>query len=498
VPDRSFPLVTLVILDGFGLAPAGPGNAVELASTPVFDTLCAEYPHTRLAASGEAVGLPEGQMGNSEVGHLTIGSGRVLFQDLMRVNVAVRDGSIFVNAELRAAFARAKARGGDVHLLGLVSQGGVHSHLDHLLALLELARREEMLERTWIHAFTDGRDVSPHAAAADLLRLPVDRIATVVGRYYAMDRDNRAERTERAAAAILEGKGEVTTDPVAAVKESYTRGTTDEFVEPIVVAGHPRLDPVSDTAIFFNFRPDRGRQLSRRLLEGGVDLTTMTRYADDIRTPAAFGEQHVADTLAEVLSAAGVRQLHAAETEKYAHVTYFFNGGEETAWGGETRILVPSPRDVASYDLEPEMSAAAVADEVVEALADDYGFCVVNFANPDMVGHTGVIPAVVRAVEAADVALGRVVEATLARGGVCLVTADHGNAEKMLEADGISPHTAHTTNPVPLVITLREAGLRDGGTLADLAPTVLALLGRAAPESMTGSSLVGLSDHDNR
>jgi 2,3-bisphosphoglycerate-independent phosphoglycerate mutase len=498
VPDRSFPLVTLVILDGFGLAPAGPGNAVELAATPVFDGLWATFPHTRLAASGEAVGLPDLQMGNSEVGHLTIGSGRVLFQDLMRVNVAVSDGTIFENAALRSAFARAKERGGDVHLLGLVSRGGVHSHIDHLLALLELARRENMAARTWIHAFTDGRDVSPNAAVSDLARLPTDRIATVVGRYYAMDRDNRAERTEQAVAAILDGDGERAAEPVAAVAASYARGTTDEFVEPIVVAGRPRLHPATDSAIFFNFRPDRGRQLSRRLLERGVDLTTMTRYAEDIATPVGFAEQRVADTLAETLSAAGIRQLHAAETEKYAHVTYFFNGGEETAWDGETRALVPSPRDVASYDLKPEMSAAALAEVVVQALADDYGFCVVNFANPDMVGHTGVISAVVRAVEAADAALGLVVEATLALGGVCLVTADHGNAEEMLEADGVSPHTAHTTNPVPLVLTAAGAGLRGGGSLADLAPTVLALLGLPVPPAMTGRSLVTLRDNENR
>jgi len=498
MPDRSFPLVTLVILDGWGIAPAGPGNAVELAATPVFDELWASFPHTSLAASGAAVGLPDGQMGNSEVGHLTIGSGRVLFQDLMRVNVAVRDGSLFENATLRSAFARAKERAGDVHLLGLVSQGGVHSHIDHLLALLELARREQMADRTWIHAFTDGRDVSPHAAVADLAQLPSDRIATVVGRYYAMDRDSRVERIERAVGAILDGGGERATDAVAAVAASYTRGTTDEFVEPIVVAGRPRLDPATDSAIFFNFRPDRGRQLSRRLLELGVDLTTMTRYAEDIATPVAFPEQHVSDTLAEILSAAGVRQLHAAETEKYAHVTYFFNGGDEAEWNGETRTLVPSPRDVASYDLKPEMSAEGVADEVVRALPDGYGFCVVNFANPDMVGHTGVIPAVVLAVEAADAALGRVVETTLRLGGICLVTADHGNAETMLEADGVSPHTAHTTNPVPLVVTSVSTDLRDGGSLVDLAPTVLALLGQPIPPAMTGSSLVAREDNRNR
>ena len=498
MPDRRIPLVTLVVLDGWGLAPAGPGNAVELAETPVFDDLWARFPHTTLAASGPAVGLPEGQMGNSEVGHLTIGSGRVLFQDLMRVNVAVADGSMYENAALRGAFARAKERGGDVHLLGLVSHGGVHSHIDHLLALLELARREGMEERVWIHAFGDGRDVSPHAADADLLLLPSSRIATVVGRYYAMDRDNRAERTDRAVSAILDGVGEAAPDAAEAVAASYARGTTDEFLEPIVVDGRPRLHAERDAAIFFNFRPDRARQLSRRLLERGVDLTTMTRYAEDIATPVAFPEQDVSDTLAETLSRAGVRQLHAAETEKYAHVTYFFNGGEESEWGGERRVLVPSPRDVASYDQKPEMSAALVAEAVVEALADGFGFCVVNFANPDMVGHTGVIPAVVAAVEAADAALGRVVTATHALGGACLVTADHGNAEKMLEDDGSSPHTAHTTNPVPLVLTSVDAVLREGGGLADLAPTVLRLLGLDVPRTMTGGDLVVAAQANNR
>ena len=377
-------------------------------------------------------------------------------------------------------------------------EGGVHSHIDHLLALLELARREEMAERTWIHAFTDGRDVSPHAGVRDLARLPPERIATIVGRYYAMDRDNRTERIERAAAAMLTGAGEHAVVPVEALAASYERGATDEFVEPIVFPACPRLEPAQDAAIFFNFRPDRARQLSRRLLAEGVDLTTMTRYAADIETPVAFPEQEVRETLAETLSGVGIPQLHAAETEKYAHVTYFFNGGEEREWEGETRVLVPSPRDVASYDLRPEMSAAGVADAVVDALPVGYGFCVVNFANPDMVGHTGVIPAVVAAVETADTALGRVVEATAARGGVCLVTADHGNAEQMLEADGISPHTAHTTNLVPLVLTVAGASLRGGGSLADLAPTVLDLLGLAIPGSMTGRTLVVSEATTNR
>ncbi len=490
MPRRSVPLVTLVILDGFGLAPPGPGNAVELARTPVFDDLWTRYPHTQLAASGEAVGLPRGQMGNSEVGHLTIGSGRILFQDLMRVNKAVEDGSLFWNEALLGAFRRAKVRGGDVHLLGLVSYGGVHSHIDHLRALLELAAQEGMAERTWIHAFTDGRDVSPHSAARDLAELPPERIATVCGRYYAMDRDQRGERTDRALDAILRGEGKTASDPVQAVLKSYARGVTDEFIEPVVISVRPSLEAWPDAAIFFNFRPDRGRQLSRRLLDAGVDLTTMTHYADDLDCPTAFPEQHVPATLAEVLSDKGVRQLHVAETEKYAHVTYFFNGGKEQEWEGETRILVPSPRDVSSYDLKPEMSALEVAERFCAEVGGGYGFAVVNFANPDMVGHTGSIPAAIAAIETTDACLALVVAATVAAGGVCLVTADHGNAEKMLEDDGVSPHTAHTTNPVPLVVTDASRVLRDGGELSDLALTVLDLLGLEQPVEMTGRSLL--------
>jgi len=484
------PLVTLVILDGWGIAPPGPGNAVDLARTPVFDDLVARYPTTELRAAGPAVGLPEGQMGNSEVGHLTIGSGRILFQDLVRVTRAVEDGSLLGNEALLGAFRRAKERDGEVHLLGLVSTGGVHSHVSHLRALLDLARRAGMEERTWIHAFTDGRDVSPHAAADDLATLPPDRIATVVGRYYAMDRDKRWDRTDRALDAMVAGIGATAEDPVAAVRASYELGVTDEFVEPVVLRGRPRLDPAKDAVIVFNFRPDRVRQLTQRLLEANADVVTMTRYSDDFDCPVAFVEQTVPDTLAERLSGAGLRQLHAAETEKYAHVTYFFNGGVEEPWGGEDRILVPSPRDVASYDLKPEMSAPEVAARVVDALSEGYGFCVVNFANPDMVGHTGVIPAVVSAVETVDACLAHVVEATHRAGGACLVTADHGNAEKLLEDDGVSPHTAHTTNPVPLVATVGGAELRAGGELSDLAPTVLGLLGLEQPAAMTGTSLV--------
>jgi 2,3-bisphosphoglycerate-independent phosphoglycerate mutase len=478
-----------VILDGWGCAPAGPGNAVELAETPVFDRLWETYPHTTLKASGEAVGLPPGQMGNSEVGHLTIGSGRVLLQDLMRVNRAIETGELFENPALVGAFERAKSRGSNVHLLGLVSYGGVHSHIDHLRALLELARSEGMEDRTWIHAFTDGRDVSPTSAVSDLAELPREKIATVVGRYYAMDRDQRWERTERALNALLRGDEAVTgPDPVSEVQRSYDRGVTDEFIEPIVLEGRPRIAK-DDAVIFFNFRPDRARQLTERLLALGFDMTTMTRYRGDFDAPVVFEEQQVTDVLAEVLSEHGVRQLHAAETEKYAHVTYFFDGGHEEPYPGEERILVPSPRDVPSYDHKPEMSATELAGRVVEALeSDGVGFAVINFANPDMVGHTGSIPAAVTAVETVDRCLGRVLDAVRARGGVALVTADHGNAETMLDDEG-KPQTAHTANPVPFVLTETNVSLVEDGELSDLAPTSLALLGLEAPLQMTGKNL---------
>jgi 2,3-bisphosphoglycerate-independent phosphoglycerate mutase len=479
---RRHPLVALVILDGWGCAPPGPGNAVELAETPNFDRLWRTFPHTTLEASGAAVGLPAGQMGNSEVGHLTIGSGRVLFQDFVRVNRSIEDGSFFENPALNAAF----ERGERTHLLGLVSYGGVHSHIDHVRALLRFAP-----EKTWLHAFTDGRDVSPHAAADDLAELPTERIATVAGRYYAMDRDQRWDRTQRAFDAIVNGTGEHADDPVGAVRRSYERGVTDEFIEPVVVTGRPRLDLARDSAIFFNFRPDRARQLVMKLIEAGADITTMTRYAANLDVPVAFLEQKVDETLAQVLAEHGVRQLHVAETEKYAHVTYFFNGGREQEWSGETRILVPSPRDVPSYDHKPEMSAAEVTERFVQELnRDAYAFAVINLANPDMVGHTGSIPATVKAVETVDACLGEIVAAVEAKGGVALITADHGNAEQMLETDGTSPHTAHTTNPVPLIVTDSEVTLRDTGELSELAPTVLDVLRFDKPLQMTQKGLM--------
>jgi 2,3-bisphosphoglycerate-independent phosphoglycerate mutase len=401
----------------------------------------------------------------------------------MRVNRAIEDGSFFESPALRGAF----ERGANVHLLGLVSYGGVHSHIDHLRALLRLAP-----EKTWIHAFTDGRDVSPHAAVHDLAELPQDRIASVSGRYYAMDRDQRWERTERALDAIVRSTRETGTEPVAYVQQQYDAGVTDEFLEPVHFEGRPGIEP-GDAAVFFNFRPDRARQLSQKLLEAGTDLTTMTRYRDDLSCPVVFAEQDVPNTVAEVLAASGARQLHCAETEKYAHVTYFLNGGREQAWPGEERILVPSPREVGTYDRKPEMSAPEVAERFAAALAEGYRFGIVNFANPDMVGHTGSIPAAIAAVETTDRCLGRVLGAVEKLEGVSLVTADHGNAETMLADDGVSPHTAHTTNPVPLVVTASGATLRGGGELSDLAPTCLDLLGIRQPPEMTGKSLV--SEH---
>jgi 2,3-bisphosphoglycerate-independent phosphoglycerate mutase len=454
----------------------------------VFDGLWARYPHTMLDASGEAVGLPAGQMGNSEVGHLTIGSGRILDQDFQRVNRSIADGTFFENAALVGAFERAKERGTNMHLLGLVSYGGVHSHIEHLRALLRMSARLGMKERTFIHAFTDGRDVSPHAALHDLAELPQAGIASVAGRYYAMDRDKRWERTERAYEAICVG-GTDADNALDYVQASYDADVTDEFIEPAAIHDRPRLGP-GDAAIFFNFRPDRARQLAIKLLDARFDLTTMTRYHEDFGCPVAFEERNVGQTMAEVLAEHGARQLHVAETEKYAHVTYFFNGGREDEWAGETRILVPSPRDVPSYDHKPEMSAGEVAARFSAEVGKGYGFAVVNFANPDMVGHTGSIPAVTKAVETTDKCLGEVVEAVERAGGVSLITADHGNAEQMLEADGTSPHTAHTTNPVPLVLTKEGMTLAESGELSDLMPTALALLGFAQPLQMTGKSLL--------
>jgi 2,3-bisphosphoglycerate-independent phosphoglycerate mutase len=490
------PLVCLVILDGWGLAPAGPGNAVELAQTPVFDDLWARYPHTQLDASGRAVGLPEGQMGNSEVGHTNLGAGRVVRQDLVRIDEDIETGAFAQNPVLTDAIRR--ARGSALHLLGLVSDGGVHSHIRHLQALIGMA--DEAGVRTHVHAFTDGRDVSPTSGAGFLEQVP--GVATVCGRYYAMDRDKRWDRVKRAYDAIVHGQGGQAADAAQAVRDSYQHGVTDEFVEPVVIGdpGHGRIR-AGDVAIFFNFRPDRARELTRTLIEPDFDgfdrgpdpplpfYVQMTEYQDSFQAPVAYPPESVTDVLAQILSGADCEQLHVAETEKYAHVTYFFDGGNEHPWQGERWQLVDSPRDVATYDQKPEMSAAGVAQRVCDGLTERHRFALVNFANPDMVGHTGIIPAAVQAVQAADRGLGQVVDRVTELGGVLLVTADHGNAELMLNPDG-SPNTAHTTNPVPLILTRQGIGLRSGGRLADIAPTVLELLGLDQPGVMNGRSLL--------
>jgi 2,3-bisphosphoglycerate-independent phosphoglycerate mutase len=496
VSARHVPPVALVILDGLGIAPPGPGNAVSLARLPVLDGLLERYPHTQIAASGRDVGLPDGQMGNSEVGHLNLGAGRVVPQTLVRIGNAVADGSLAANPAFAAACDAALAGRGVLHLAGLVSDGGVHSHVDHLRALVRAAVARGVPQIA-VHAFTDGRDVSPHQAADLLDALDAEwqgtgaRFATVIGRYYAMDRDHRVERTEKARAAIVDGAGAEAVSAGAAVRDGYARGITDEFVEPAILGGQPlRLQP-GDPLFTFNFRPDRMRQLCAALAPTAGLLATMTRYDAELTGPVAFDEVPLAATLAQTLSAAGVEQLHVAETEKYPHVTYFFNGGDETPWPGEQRRLAPSRRDVATYDLAPEMSAQKVCNDFADAFrTGEFGFGVVNIANPDMVGHTGVIPAVVLACEETDRVLATVLAAVSEAGGVAIVTADHGNAERMLEDDG-SPHTAHTTNPVPLLVTREGASLRSGGRLADVAPTVLDILQISQPSEMTGRTLLG-------
>jgi 2,3-bisphosphoglycerate-independent phosphoglycerate mutase len=499
----------LVVLDGWGLAAPGPGNAVSLAATPVFDSLWGGYPHTTLTASGRAVGLPDGQMGNSEVGHLNLGAGAVVRQDLMRIDGAIADGEFDANAVLRGAFGDAER----VHLLGLVSDGGVHSSMAHLRALLAL-RRALRVPDLVVHAFTDGRDTLPHSGAGFLAELDAAegaRVGSVIGRYWAMDRDRRWDRTARAYELLLDGRAPYRAGSgEQAVRDAYERGETDEFIEPTLVGGEARIRP-QDSVLCFNFRPDRMRQLVRALAEPGFGeddadlpgwpgrggdepvkrLATLTEYEEGWPYPVAFAPERPASTLAEVLAARGVSQLHVAETEKYPHVTYFFNGGEEAPQQGERRELVPSPRDVPTYDHKPQMSAPEAARAFVDAWdAEDYGFGIINFANADMVGHTGVIPAAVQAIETVDGCLGEVVAAVHRTGGACLVTADHGNADHMLEPDG-SPNTAHSLNPVPAIVTSSSAALRaEGGILADVAPTILAMLGIEQPAAMTGHSLL--------
>jgi 2,3-bisphosphoglycerate-independent phosphoglycerate mutase len=501
---KSVPSLALIILDGWGLAPPGPGNAISLAETPVFDRLWGEFPHTQLSAQGPDVGLPEGQMGNSEVGHLNLGAGAIVKQDLARIDDAVADGSFFDNEVLLAACERARnSPRGRLHLLGLVSDGGVHSGWEHIEAAIELAAQEGVPDVVF-HAFTDGRDTLPHGGKGYVEELErwlraAGRVATVSGRYYAMDRDTRWERTKLAYDAIVHARGLHAETAVEAVEAAYERDETDEFVKPTVIGDYDGA-AAGDVAIFINFRPDRARQMSRALADpdfdefprngATLDLTTMTAYRKGWPYPVAFPEQRPKTTLAETIANAGGSQLHVAETEKYAHVTYFFNGGREAELEGEEHCLVDSPRDVPTYDHKPEMSAEGAAEAFVSHWTQgDYRFGIINFANPDMVGHTGVISAAVKAVETVDAQLGKVVEAVSAKGGACIITADHGNCDHMLEPDG-SPNTAHSLNPVPLIITEHGLDLRDHGILADVAPTALDLLGIKQPEAMTGRLLV--------
>jgi 2,3-bisphosphoglycerate-independent phosphoglycerate mutase len=501
--------VVLIVMDGWGVAPPGPDNAVSLAATPVFDRLLAEYPHGVLDASGPAVGLPPGQMGNSEVGHLNIGAGRVVYQDLTRISLAIEDGSFFQNRVLVQACDKAAGRQARLHLMGLVSAGGVHSDMGHLVACLDLAARQQVRDVV-VHAFLDGRDTPPRSAKGYLAtiqeamdRLGVGRYGVISGRYYAMDRDTRWDRVKLAYDALAYGEGFFAADAQSAVDAGYARGENDEFVRPTVVA--PEFDSRvrdGDVCIFFNFRPDRARELTSAFTERGfaefdrgahppaADFVTMTQYKKEFPLPVAFPPEHPEHVLADVLAEHGLKQLHIAETEKYAHVTFFFNGGVERPVEGEERVLVPSPRDVPTYDHKPAMSAVGVTDELVARVRQDrFDFIVVNYANADMVGHTGVIPAAIQAVETVDTCVGRVVEAVLAQGGVCLITADHGNSDHMLEPDG-SPNTAHSTNLVPFVATVQDVRVREGGRLCDLAPTVLGLLGVQPPPEMTGSGLL--------
>jgi len=498
------PSLALVVLDGWGLAPPGPGNAISQAATPNFDDLWSRFPHSTLSASGRDVGLPEGQMGNSEVGHLNLGAGAVVRQDLTRIDDAVADGSFFDNPVLKAACEAARSGPrGRLHLMGLVSDGGVHSGWEHIEACIELAAREGVPDLV-VHAFTDGRDTQPKAGAGYLAELErwlkhAGRIGTVCGRFYAMDRDRRWDRINEAYYAIVHAQGLRAESAVDAARESYGRGETDEFIRPTVVGDYDGMAE-GDAVLHFNFRPDRARELVRALGEPDFDefprgvaprvhLTTLTEYRKGWEYPVAFPPQVPEITLAQVIADQGAHQLHAAETEKYAHVTYFFNGGREVEWEGEERCLVPSVRDVPTYDKKPEMSARAAANAFRDRWSQDgFRFGIINFANPDMVGHTGDIPAAVTAVETVDACLGDVIAAVHESGGACIVTADHGNADNMLEPDG-SPNTAHSTNPVPFVITVEGVSLAEG-RLADVAPTALALLGIEQPAAMTGRSLI--------
>lgn len=497
---------TLIIMDGFGLTDERRGNAIAAAQTPNLDKLLSEYAHTKLQASGLDVGLPAGQMGNSEVGHTNIGGGRVVFQDLPRITESINDKSFFENQALLHAMQSCKEKDTSLHLLGLLSNGGVHSHNTHLWALLKMAR-EQGLKKVYIHAFLDGRDVSPTSGAEFVAEaeekcreIGVGEIATICGRYYAMDRDKRWERVEQAYDVMVYGEGAAhKPDPVEAVKDSYEKGITDEFVEPVVCNQDGCISD-NDSVIFFNFRPDRAREITRALVDPDFSgfthqyfpLTFVCFTEYDATMPnveVAFPRIAVQNGMGEYLSKMGLTQLRIAETEKYAHVTFFFNGGCETVFPGEDRVLVPSPK-VATYDLQPEMSAPEVCSKCVERIESGaYDVIVLNFANCDMVGHTGVFEAAVKAVETVDECVGKVVETTLKMGGIAMVTADHGNAEVMLQKDG-SPMTAHTTNPVPFILCGAGSELRTDGRLADIAPTILDVLGLERPPEMTGRTLI--------
>jgi len=501
------PSVCLVVLDGWGLAPEGPGNAVALADTPVMDRLWAERPHTTLTACGESVGLPAGQMGNSEVGHLNLGAGAIVPQDLARIDKAVEDGTLSESRALQDVM-RSHPPAERVHLIGLVSDGGVHSSDRHLKALIDLAASWGVPE-VIVHAFTDGRDTSPKGGAKYLADVEGwaraagnARVGSVIGRYFAMDRDGRWDRTQKAYDLLVHGKGEHHADSAEqAARDAYERDETDEFITATTVGEGAEIRP-GDAVLGFNFRPDRMRQITRALAEEGFEevdrggapvverFATLAEYDEDWDFPIVFPPERPAITLAQIIADRGLKQLHVAETEKYPHVTYFFNGGDEDEHEGETFKLVPSPRDVPTYDHKPEMSAYDATDAFVERFeADRPAFSIINFANADMVGHTGVIEAAVKAVQAVDECLGRVLETVHAAGGACIVTADHGNADEMLEEDG-SPDTAHSLNPVPFVVTAGAEALDGNGILADVAPTALALLGIEQPPEMTGRSLL--------
>ncbi|HEX8975157.1 MAG TPA: 2,3-bisphosphoglycerate-independent phosphoglycerate mutase [Solirubrobacteraceae bacterium] len=500
------PRAALIVLDGWGVADPGPGNAISLATTPVFDELwdSERCSTTTLSAGGRSVGLPDGQMGNSEVGHLNLGAGSVIMQDLTRIDQAAADGGFAENQVLRDALSGSER----VHIIGLVSGGGVHSSLVHLRALVELAAALGVADLV-LHAFTDGRDTGPRSGAGFLAEVEgwmaeagTGRVGTVIGRYFAMDRDRRWDRVQLAYDLLVHGRGEHAADSgPAAVRGAYERDETDEFIRPTTVGKEARIRS-GDSVIGLNFRPDRMREITQALADpdfgeidrGGAEpvrrYTMMTEYEEGWPYPVAFAPEHPAITLPGVIAASGGAQLHVAETEKYPHVTYFFNGGEEAAYAGERRELVASPRDIPTYDHKPAMSAPEAAQAFVQAWRESPPrFGIINFANADMVGHTGVIPAAVEAIETVDRCLGEVVTAVHETGGVCFITADHGNADHMLEDDG-SPNTAHSLNPVPVIITVGGLGLRSGGVLADVAPTILALLGMDQPAEMTGRSLM--------